>query len=96
MDETFREEVLARDRHTCQARARGFAPHVPCRGRLHIHHIVLGTKVDTMENVLAVCDAHHRHLHDVDRAGAEQFGLIIRRGNPGRTDIRPTPSGGLD
>jgi predicted restriction endonuclease len=79
MDPEFREAVLRRDQWRCQAEARGFALHVRCSGHLHVHHIELGTKRDVMENVLAVCDRHHRHLHDVDRAGAEEYGLITRR-----------------
>jgi hypothetical protein len=78
MDAELRYAVMRRDNFRCQARERGYAPEVECYGRLHAHHIVLGSKVDTMDNLIAVCLAHHRHLHDVDRAGAEAFGLIVR------------------
>ena len=80
MDPAFRERVMRRDNWTCQAKVIGFAPEVVCSGDLHAHHRTLGTKVDEDWNVVAVCGAHHRHLHDVDRAGAEEVGLILRRG----------------
>lgn len=79
MDPDFRLAVLSRDFYTCQARVIGFAPQVVCSRALHVHHRELGTKLDTFENCVTVCDAHHRHLHDVDRAGAELAGLITRR-----------------
>lgn len=80
MDPDFRVAVLSRDLYACQARVIGYAPQVTCTPHLHVHHRELGTKIDTFENCVTVCDAHHRHLHDVDRAGAEMAGLIVRRG----------------
>lgn len=79
MDPDFRLAVLSRDRYSCQARSHGFAVDLACAGGLHVHHRELGTKIDTFENVVTLCGAHHRHAHDVDRAGAEATGIIVRR-----------------
>lgn len=80
MDEGTRLGVLARDLWMCQARAWGFGLDVQCTGVLHVHHRRLlshGTD-HSFENLLTLCDAHHRHAHDVDRAGAEAAGIIVR------------------
>jgi hypothetical protein len=72
--------VLSRDHWTCQAHNWGFALNVECSGRNHVHHRRLlshGTD-HSMENLLTLCEAHHRHAHDVDRAGAEAAGVIVR------------------
>ena len=79
MDPDFRARVLQRDRYTCQASAHGFGRAVACTHKLEVHHRELGTKIDTFENCTTLCSAHHRHAHDVDRAGAEAVGLITRR-----------------
>jgi len=79
MDPEFRESILRRDGYRCQAPIVGYAIEVACCGRLHVHHRELSTKRDTPENCVTLCMCHHRHAHDVDRAGAEHYGLITRR-----------------
>lgn len=78
MDPELRSRVMQRDNYTCQARVVGYALHVVCHRQLHAHHRELVTKVDSMENLVTVCLNHHHHMHNVDRAGAERFGLIVR------------------
>lgn len=80
MSAETREAVMRRDGYLCQARALGFGLEVECRGRLHVHHRLLLGQGGTHDpdNLLSLCDAHHRHAHDVDRAGAEATGVIIR------------------
>lgn len=80
MDPEFRESVLRRDNWSCQAPVVEFHPEVRCSRRLHAHHRELTTKRDELDNVVTLCDEHHRWVHDVDRAGAEAAGLITRRG----------------
>jgi hypothetical protein len=82
MDPDVRVAVLRRDNYTCQAKVRGYAPEVACAGRNHVHHVVLRSQgaVDSPDDLLTVCLAHHDHLHNVDRAGAEAFGLVRRVG----------------
>ena len=74
-----RDEILERDGR-CQAHPNGFALDLPCSGRPVIHHIV-GRGVGgghNAANLMALCDGHHRHAHDVDRAQAEACGIIVR------------------
>lgn len=78
MDPLFREMILRRDNWTCQAKVIGYAPDVRCRNPLAVHHRELGTKIDEEWNCVTLCTNHHTHAHDVDRAGAEAFGLITR------------------
>jgi len=85
MDPDFRIAVLKRDSYTCQAHAWGFAKELPCSHGLHVHHLELGTKIDAFDNVVTLCPRHHRHAHDVDRAGAEVAGIIVRRSSRRRT-----------
>lgn len=77
---TVAEHVLARDRG-CVAHRCGFALSVPCRGRLHVHHRQLRSQggPHTVDNLVTLCDRHHWLAHNIDRAGAETCGLIIRR-----------------
>ena len=80
MSEATRTFVLIRDQHRCQAHNWGFALNVPCSVGLHVHHRkLLSHGADhSFDNLLTLCDAHHRHAHDVDRAGAEATGIIVR------------------
>ena len=77
---TTRAAIFERDRWSCQAHALGFALDVPCGGQLQAHHVVLRSQggAHTVENGLSVCQIHHQHAHDVDRAGAEAAGIIQR------------------
>lgn len=72
--------VLQRDGFACQARAWGFATGSRCEGRLHVHHRRLRSQGGSHEpeNLLTLCDFHHRLAHDVLRAEAEEAGVIIR------------------
>ena len=78
MDPALRVAVLVRDEYTCQAAVRGY-PH-RCFGRLHVHHIRLRSQggKDSLENLVSVCGGAHHQIHNVDRAGAERYGLIAR------------------
>ena len=73
------ETVLARDRW-CVAHRMGYQWDVPCKGRAHIHHAVLRSQGgrDHPDDLLLLCDLHHHYVHNVDRAGAEECGLIRR------------------
>jgi hypothetical protein len=86
IDKPTREWVMSRDQG-CMAHRLGFAADVPCNGRLVVHHIIIkgmgGTSLPEMneeQNLITLCDKHHTHAHERDRAGAEQAGIIIRRG----------------
>lgn len=80
MDEELRDAVFKRDHYTCQAHPRDYALDMPCWGRLHAHHVVLRSQggLDCMEHLTTLCELHHDHVHNVDRAGAELAGLIRR------------------
>ena len=73
------ETVLARDRW-CVAHRMGWDWDVRCAGRLHIHHAVLRSQGgrDHPDDLLVLCDLHHHRAHNVDRAGAEEHGIIRR------------------
>jgi hypothetical protein len=79
MDPDLRNSVLSRDFYQCQAHPRGFALERPCQGQLVIHHRELVTKRDEEDNLLTLCDGHHKHAHDRERAEAERCGIIVRR-----------------
>lgn len=89
-----REAALARDL-SCRAWAMGFALDVRCSGRLHCHHRILRGQggPDTLDNALMICEAHHLHAHDVDRAAAEATGIIMRRHSSGSIDLSSNPKG---
>lgn len=81
MDSDVRDAVLRRDGWRCQAHAWGFALDLPCSyGEPHVHHRRLRSQggSDDPDMLLTLCQAHHRHAHDVDRAGAELAGIIVR------------------
>lgn len=79
MPTEVRDEVLARDLD-CVAHRMGFALDVPCWGPLHVHHKRLRSQggLNHPDNLITLCETHHRHAHDVDRRGAELAGLIVR------------------
>jgi len=86
VDKQTREWVLSRDRG-CMAHRMDFALDLPCRGPLVVHHRIIkgmgGTSIPEMNedtNLLTLCDYHHTHAHERDRAGAEAAGIIVRRG----------------
>jgi len=81
MSSKVREEVLNRDRHTCQAAVRGF-PHF-CGGGLHVHHVVLRSQKQGHDpaDLLTVCLYAHDLIHNSERKLAEDYGLI-RRSRP--------------
>lgn len=74
------QEVLDRDRG-CVAHRWGYALHVRCSGPLHVHHRRLRAQggPDTVDNLITLCQAHHERAHNVDRAGAEEHDIIVRR-----------------
>lgn len=79
-----REAALERDR-SCRAWAMGFGLDVRCQGRLHVHHVRLRGQggPDTLDNALVLCEAHHTHAHDKERAEAEACGVIASRHSSG-------------
>jgi len=80
MPESVRKAVLSRDGWQCQAHARGFALDLPCWGHNHVHHVILRSQggLNIPEHLVTLCQAHHIQAHDIDRAGAERAGLIVR------------------
>ena len=74
------DECVTRDRYECQAHRHGFQPDTPCHGRLVVHHRRLRSQGGThdLENLVTLCDLHHRNAHDRDRADAEHAGIILR------------------
>lgn len=66
--------AMARDGHECQAH-RAIA--IPCAGRLVVHHMRLRSQGGghDLENLLTVCDAHHRHIH-ANPAESKALGFI--------------------
>jgi hypothetical protein len=81
MPEAVWQAVFQRDGGRCQAAVRGYHPEVRCKGKLHAHHHVLRSQGgrDIPEHLLMVCSLHHHYIHSVDRAGAEDVGLITRQ-----------------
>lgn len=75
-----REAVRLRD-GSCRAWALGFALDVRCSGGPHIHHVVLRSQGGghDADNLLLLCDGHHRLAHDHRRAEAERCGVIQRK-----------------
>ena len=78
-----RPAALERDGWSCRAHARGFARDKRCEGWLVVHHRKLkgagGRSVDhSLDNLLTLCNSHHRLAHDVRRAEAELCGVIVR------------------
>ena len=92
MPQWVAEAVFARDRW-CVAHRMGYAWDLRCAGRPHIHHAVLRSQGgrDHPDDLLLLCEAHHHHAHNVDRAGAEESGIIRFRPPP---DLREPPQGG--
>ena len=60
-------------------RATGRIESVLARG-MEYHHAVLRSQGgrDHPDDLLLLCDLHHHYVHNVDRAGAEECGLIRR------------------
>ena len=80
MDEALRNAVFKRDGYTCQAHPNDYSLDMLCSGRLHAHHRVLRSQGgrDCLEHLVTLCALHHDYVHNVDRAGAEVAGLIVR------------------
>lgn len=79
-----RESVIRRDR-SCVAWRQGFALDERCRGRDHIHHVVLRSQGGAHDesNLILLCEHHHHLAHDVRRAEAERTGVIRRATHSG-------------
>jgi hypothetical protein len=79
-----RDEVLSRDNWTCQARR--FDPLIPrdCAGRLVVHHRRpkgvggSGLSVHDVDNLVTLCDSHHRFVHEWPYRSYDS-GLLVRR-----------------
>lgn len=72
---TLKQIVWIRDRGKCQR----------CGTRGHdVHHKRLKSQggLDTLTNCVLLCRECHTDVHDVDRAGAERDGWIIRTTHP--------------
>lgn len=81
----MKRQVKDRSLGLCEANWRGVCPPGPHRGE-HVHHMWLRSQggPDDVDNGLHVCGAVHTHAHDIDRAGAEERGII-----------RPRPADGV-
>lgn len=75
----MKREVRARSGGLCEANWEGVCPPGPHRGE-HVHHVILRAQggPDVAWNGLHLCAAVHTHAHDVDRAGANERGIIKR------------------
>lgn len=71
-------EVEYRDR-VCQASAWQFGSIRPCSGRLRVHHRRLRKQGGThdLENLVLLCDGHHREVHNYPER-AYRAGLLLR------------------
>jgi hypothetical protein len=74
-----REACKARAGGRCEANWPGVCPDGPHRGH-HAHHVWLKSQggPDELWNLLYVCRTVHWHAHNIDRAGAEERGIIAR------------------
>lgn len=74
-----RDQVLERDRG---CRARTLVPEVRCFGPIDPHHVLRRSQggPDTVENLIAVCRAHHDWIHG-HPARAYSLNLLRRSGN---------------
>ena len=72
------EAVERRDR-VCQASAYDFHSWRACRGPLVVHHRRMRSHgVDhSMENLVLLCDRHHREVHDFPTRSYD-CGLLVR------------------
>lgn len=70
-------QVLARD-GGCVARA--LVPDVACRGRIDPHHALMKSQggKDTLDDLIAVCRAHHEHIH-ANPTQSYELGLLRHR-----------------
>lgn len=68
------QQVLARD-GGCVART--LVPEVQCRGRIDPHHALMRSQggKDTLDDLIAVCRAHHDHIH-ANPAQSYSLGLL--------------------
>lgn len=74
-----RAAVIFRSRGLCEANWPGVCKPGPHRGD-HVHHRRLRSQGggNELDNLMHVCHVVHGHAHDVDRAGAEERGIIVR------------------
>ncbi|QOR55380.1 MAG: hypothetical protein SHS37scaffold145_31 [Phage 71_18] len=79
--ELAKEACKARAAGLCEANWEGVCPPGAHRGQ-QAHHVILRSQggPDQLWNLLFVCSKVHQHAHDVDRAGAEERGIIKRGG----------------
>jgi hypothetical protein len=73
------EQVDYRSGGMCEANWQGVCPDGPHRGTEH-HHRRLRAQggPDTPANVMLLCKTAHDQAHNVDRAGANALGIIVR------------------
>ena len=71
------QRVLARD-GGCVARL--LVPEVRCAGRIDPHHALMRSQggKDTLEDLIAVCRAHHDYIH-ANPARSYELGLLRHR-----------------
>jgi hypothetical protein len=71
------QQVLARD-GGCVARL--LVPEVRCAGRIDPHHALMRSQggKDTLEDLIAVCRAHHDYIH-ANPARSYELGLLRHR-----------------
>jgi hypothetical protein len=76
-DAEWARSVAARKRVVDRCEARDWA--FPCRGPLEGHHALPRRYGDDSEgNARILCRAHHVHVHEGDRAGAIERGLVVK------------------
>lgn len=78
------QQVLARD-GGCVART--LVPQVRCAGRIDPHHALMRSQggKDTLDDLIAVCRAHHDHIH---ANPAQSYALGLLR-HPDRSTSNP-------
>lgn len=75
VDPSLRDEVMSRDRG---CRAAGLVRDVRCWGRIDPHHLRRRSQggLDSADNLIAVCRAHHDWIHEHPMI-ASTLGLLI-------------------
>jgi len=78
-------EVMERDGHSCQVYAYGFHTEIRCRLPIVLHHRkprgmggTFDPLIHDMDNLVALCDAHHVEIHHHPQE-AYDCGLLIHR-----------------
>ena len=78
-------EALSAAGYECKLVATGFPSKQSCSGGLVVHHMILrgaggsrDTSIHDLENLMVLCDSHHKEAHDQPRLSYEH-GVMVRR-----------------